>query len=268
MTATDATSLPVGVVAVFSCDCTTSGLTNRHRVVLHRDGTVTTPDHSDEVSTAVMALGGRLDGTCGHWRDAADGNRELPRPAPPSFLTWQLDGQPGVWTPAALSTGRLAMPVYQLPTDPGTALPYLQAFLRTDGSTRVNLSRQLEMLLTPQTRDAAYRRTRATTVQEVVDLLDAGCPLELVADLACLDFTAEDMRAMRPVLRERGAPVWIVAMMGELLTPGQVTRVVAAWPETLHLGTLTERVRASLTTVSLNDCSWVDLAVGWGIPHP
>ena len=75
------------------------------------------------------------------------------------------------------------------------------------------------------------------------------------------------MRDALPAPRAHAAPAWMLAMIGELLTPAQAGEAVAAWPADLPLGVPAGRVRDSLISPSRVDATWQDLVRGWGIPQ-
>lgn len=232
---TDSSTLPITVSAQFTVTCKELDTEPaRHRILVHRDGKVSCPDHTSPVEAVMKALGGNINNTCSYWQAVGDavpftpGNALTDQAGPPEMMSWQYDGIVTTWTNQARTTAIAAIlgRTYQGSLDPEKALPLQQTFIKNDqlSSDSRNL---ISQLITPQERPSGYRRPRATTPEELNDLLSLGFGARTAVDLACLDFDkTAAKKALKEVSRLR-LPADMIPHLGQVFTPTQTVQILS-----------------------------------------
>jgi hypothetical protein len=184
--------LAASVVAQLSVDCHSNyaDTPTRHRIWIHRDGSVTVPDHKVTAEDTFTALGGVLEHPCAYWsRASKSANETLEAGKAPAVLTWTVDHVASAWTSKSMWTFHQALlgQSWADRMDPQTSLAFVQTYL-AHGNLPTDLVRQLLTLHDPAARGTGFRRQRPATPEELSRLLDCGVPTHLAADFAACDF--------------------------------------------------------------------------------
>ncbi len=205
----------------------------QHRILVHRNGVVTCPDHVSSAEAVMEALGGRVDTTCSYWQAVGDSrpfpsDYLLPPPmSPPELLTWRFDNVVTSWTNQARTTAVAAIlgRTYGGSLDPEKVLPLQKVFIKNN-QLASDSKTLITQLLTPQERASGYRRSRATTPEELNELLMLGLRPRTAVDLACLDFDGVTVRkALKEISRLR-IPADMITHLGQVFTPTKTSEIL------------------------------------------
>lgn len=187
-------NLPATLAAEIVAPCNNG---ERHRIWVHRDGTVTTPDHSQQDTDDVArALGHTPSHPCARFQNASNttppqpDRRGIARLAPPNLDGWCVTTS-RTWTALACWTTNSA--IIGAPTrekfPPTLTLAYLQAY-QEHHATPHDLSTHLRYLISPWSRITGWRRTSTVEPEELRAILRAGIPGERAATALTLGLTA------------------------------------------------------------------------------
>lgn len=219
--------LPASVVAQVSLDCHSdyAETPSRHRIWIHRDGSVTTPDHKVAAEDAFTALGGILEHPCAYWSRASKSANEAPYGGvAPAVRTWNVDRISSSWTTKSMWTFHQALMgrSWADRMDPARSLSLVQTYL-AHGELPTDLARQLMTLHDPAARGSGFRRQRPTSAEELNALLSAGVPNHLAADLAACDFDHDTASRALSQTRRLGLKDDMIIHLATLFTPGEAT---------------------------------------------
>lgn len=258
---------PGTVAAEITAPCTTG---ERHRIWIHRDGTVTLPDHPPTPSELVEeGLGYHHTHPCARVHAAAhrDETTTPPRTTEVNVTGWAITYR-SMWTARAMWTANTAftgVPTYQaLP--PNDVLAYIHAY-RDFGPLPTDIITHLTYLVNPFQRPTGWRRTNAVDASELRHMLDAGMPAERAASALALGLTGSlvtELAAAIGTRVERAAePLLVVAYAAEPLAV--LARLRACPP--VGVDALMQRcrhVKDLLNEEPLTDQQVLDLLTGEG----
>lgn len=224
--------LPATVAVALIVDCQTLDETPQpHRVWVHRDGTVTVPDHQEletQAEQVVSALGGDIPSACSYWLHAP--KLKANAPVIPDRASWRIADTEMVSTKSTwtLLTGILGEQV-RAALDPVAALAHVQAYLLAGGLPDDPVT-HLGYLMAPWTRSGGYRRLRATTPEELQAMLAAGVPITRAASACALDASAQDSAAAMKELARLNLPADTWILMLHALPGAQAVQLLRALP--------------------------------------
>lgn len=220
-------SIPATVSAELSVQC--GGLDRAyspHRIWIHRDGNVTTPDHSVSLDTdaeqVAYILQNHPEHTCGYWRFIPQMVKESKTIHLPNVETWHFV-ECDLWTVKATWTavsGLLGLGVHT-GIDPISVLEYVKVY-QSHGKIPSEPLTHLEYLLTPWIREGGHRRSRATTPEELNSLLVAGIPVDRAASAAALDIDGVTAKEVVKHLNQFGLPPDTILQLSYALPPRQI----------------------------------------------
>lgn len=261
--------IPATVTAEITGECEGPGRTGlRHRVWIHRDGSITAPDHLSDTDAeqVAKALGDQQANLCHHWlrlNDSAGPRAKTTNGEPhQSLLTWQMPYET-FWTPkaqwAALA-GILNSITFQ-PMSPKAALAHAQAYVGAAGRLPSRASDHLVWLSTPWNRQqGGYRRRRATTPAELTALLAAGVPLDDAAIFAVLDIEADTAQQAIRRLRDWGQPPDLFVRLCYALPPTEAQTLIKVLPD--DRGHRLPSILSALNSALLDNPDWTHQDVG------
>lgn len=216
---------PADVAAELLLPCAHAGGDEEtHRVWVLRDGGISTPDHFSEQEEVIAGLGGLNTHPCAYWqavplllKGGSTHQGAVSRIPTPDQSRWQFASDTA-WTPKAqwsAVTGVLGIVTFSL-LHPPTVLAHAQAY-RESGGLPDDPVAHIGQLESPWTRQVGYRRTRATTPEEVRGMLSAGVHFSRVAALAALDVTAAQAAEGLESLARLGLPADVLVNLATAL---------------------------------------------------
>jgi hypothetical protein len=228
-------AIPATVAAEVTGDCEGPGRASvRHRVWVHRDGTISAPDHdADSAAEQVArALGDEQTHFCQFWvrlnKSAERPTRSLSGIPHRTLPSWRMTYE-SFWTPQgawAALTGILNSITFS-PINPASALAYAQAYIAVAGRMPDQAFEHLAILATPWVRQhGGYRRRHAVSAEELRALLNAGVPVDNAAVFAALDLTSEQARSGIQALRAWGHPPDLLIRLCYALPPAPAIEVL------------------------------------------
>lgn len=210
----DAAMTLATVAAEIVGDCEGPGRTGiRHRIWIHRDGSVTAIDHSGDSNAeqVARALGDSEANFCQHWLALAEptsAKRKFSGRPHRTLLNWTMAYE-SFWTPKAQWTALAGIlnSATLTPINPRLALEYCQTYVAKAGRLPSAPTEHFANLSTPWARQqGGFRRNSAVSAAELGALLDAGVPVEHASVFALLAIDAAVAHRAIDILRRWGHP--------------------------------------------------------------
>lgn len=238
-------SLPASVIAEITAPCRIlEGEIQMHRIWIHRDGNVETPDHEGKnhgnIEEVVEALGGDTFSTCGYWK-AAHGftsGSGVESEGIPDRSAWRFTYS-SFWTARGMWTANsaiLGVPCV-VPNDPVAVLAYTQVYLRNGGELPDDPVTHIGYLASPWSRAGGWRRSSQVSPSHLEALLAAGIPASRAASTAALDLPAEAAQAAVSGIRRLALPLDFLVNLLHALPATRALAVLHATPAN-HANTL------------------------------
>lgn len=225
-------SIPATVSAELTARC--GGLDrayDTHRIWIHRNGTVTTPDHSVSLDTdaeqVAYILQNHPEHTCGYWRLIPQIVKESKIVHLPDTRTWVFT-YCDLWTVKATWTavsGLLGSGVHT-EIDPVSVLEYVKVY-QSHGKMPSEPITHLTYLLAPWHREGGHRRSRITDSVELEQLLEAGIPVDRAASAAALDIDGATAKEVVKQLNHFGLPPDIILQLSYALPPHEIPELLS-----------------------------------------
>lgn len=231
-------SLPANVIAEITAPCRIlEGAVEAHRLWIHRDGNVETPDHNREdnghIEEVVEALGGATFSTCSYWKTAHGftSGSGVESDKIPDRSTWRFT-HTSLWTARGMWTANsaiLGVPCV-VPNDPVAVLAYTQTYLRVGGELPDDPVTHIGYLTAPWSRAGGWRRQTHVSPNHLEALLAAGIPVSRAASAAALDLPGEAAQAAVGAIRKLGLPVDFLINILHALPATRALAVLHATP--------------------------------------
>lgn len=203
------------IAAEITGECAGPGReTLRHRIWIHRDGSITAPDHvhDSDAEQVAKALGDDEINLCQYWLRFNDpeGRKGKSATGTPhrTLPGWEMTYE-SFWTPKAQWTALAGILNYIAfsPINPGWALSYTQTYLEKAGHLPNKPSDHMANLATPWARQqGGYRRLHPVLASELGALLDAGVATDHASLFAILDIEPQIASAAITQLKQWGHP--------------------------------------------------------------
>lgn len=223
------TNKPATVAAEITLPCTQIGRSEEsHSVFIHRDGSVTAPNHLDYTDQQVLtALGEEPNSACAYWLRIPSRRGKGPLPPPEGRERWRFT-YTDMWTTKAAwtaLTGILGQDVPGMIIDPVQALEITQAFLAA-GPLPNNTLQVLTNLAVPVTNERGWRRTAPIGHDEVAALLAAGVPADRVGAVAAMGVSPEVARQALTAFRKARVPAETLVYLANAVDPDRIPALV------------------------------------------
>lgn len=222
------------VAAEIVGDCEGPGRTGvRHRIWIHRDGSVTAVDHSGDSNAeqVARALGDSEANFCQHWLAVAEtlpAKKKFSGVPHRTLLTWTMPYE-SFWTPKAQWSALAGVlnSATLTPLNPRLALEYCQTYVAKAGRLPSATTEHFANLSTPWARQqGGYRRTSPITAAALGALLDAGVPVEHASVFALLDIDDAVARRAIDILRKWGHPADLMVRLCYALPGAEALHVL------------------------------------------
>jgi hypothetical protein len=262
-------AIPATVAGEIRAECEGPGRNAlHHRVWIHRDGSVSAPDHHEDTDAeqVAKALGDQQVNFCHHWlrlNDSAGRSGKFSHGEPHiSLATWDFSYE-SFWTPKSQWTalaGILNSVSFQ-PMNPKMALAYAQAYTSVKGKLPSRASDHLAWLATPWARQqGGHRRCRATSAAELASLLSVGVPLDEAAAFAALDIDSDIAQEAIQTLRQWSQPPDLFVRLCYALPPQEALDVLVRLPE--HRGKRLPSLLTDLASALPQHPGWTEADIG------
>lgn len=198
-----------------------------HAIYLHRDGSVTAPDHVESTEQQVLsALGQESQSACHYWLNVPT-RRSQPATPPPGREHWRFT-YIDLWTTKAAWTALAGIAGQEMPgfvVDPVQALEVLQAFLVAE-KVPDDLVQTFGLLAAPTQNERGWRRVEPVRGDEVAALLDAGVPADRVASIAAMGVPADVARVVLRALRKARMPNETLVYLANAVDPTRLPALI------------------------------------------
>lgn len=218
----------------------------QHRIWVHRDGSVTVPDHTATGPEDVAhALGYIPHHPCALFLRSSTTGQHTPSPPNPSapgvdVTQWRVT-QRQVCTAAACWVANTAITgvTFYDNIAPWRTLAYMQVYQAHERTPR-DVPTHLRYLTSPWSRPTGWRREEPVMPEELDEILSAGIPAERAASALALGLTGDSVRSIRSRLRgNRAQQVETLLMLAHAIAPHETMRYLdqgtpVATSEMLH----------------------------------
>jgi hypothetical protein len=199
---------------------------SQHRIWIHRDGTVSTPDHFDETeSTAekvAVALDNNIENICKYWSEVPSVLNNDTKKNPPNIESWNMR-LVGLWTSKSVwtaMTGILGYSTHTLNT-PILALAYMKVYKKYGGLPS-DAETHLSYLTSPWIREGGWRKTTPVPPKELADILEAGIPVDRAASAAVLGLTKKETNLGVTLLKKYRMPPDLLLQIAYVVNPDRL----------------------------------------------
>lgn len=221
---------PASVAAELAVPCSDIGRPeSSHLVRIHRNGSVTTPDHHDSTEQQVAEVLGDAEWTtCAYWHAAAARHSALPNEIPAGRNRWEFTFV-DLWTRRATWTalsGLLGERVETVVVDPVHVLGSVQAYLSV-GMYPGDPIAVFCRLADPKLDERGWRRATPSTPVEVASFLQVGVPIDRVPSAVSLGVTPEVADVVIRQLRRARLPEELLFSLAYAVEPNRLPNLIS-----------------------------------------